>query len=172
MCNRLLISDFFSTLQVISVSADKGKGLWNYKSSLCCWTTSSITVLFKGRCAKECLGWTTEVTTNRSNGTDKKSGNIGIMDTLLDTMLHFFFFFQSHFKTSWKKCKIFLVRGVTGVVWSFYYFGSSVNVRWRVDGDKQMALLLEIFCCIFYSSKRSWTLEIGTPIWYWWTCSA
>ena len=60
---------------------------------------------------------------------------------------------------------IFSYRGVTGVVWSFYYFGSSVNVRWRVDGDKQRAhQVLEIFCCIFYSSKRSWTLERGTPI--------
>lgn len=83
------------------------------------------------------------------------------MDTLWDTMLCFVFFFDHTLK---QVCNIFLVKGVTGVVWSFYYFGSSVNVRWRVDRDKQIALVLEIFCCIFYSSKRSWTLERGTPI--------
>lgn len=66
------------------------------------------------------------------------------MDTLWDTMLCFFFFNHT-VKQVWN---MFLVKGVTSVVWSFYYFGSSVNVRWRVDGDKQIVLVLEIFCCI------------------------
>ena len=56
-----------------------------------------------------------------------------------------FFFFNHTVKQVWN---MFLVKGVTSVVWSFYYFGSSVNVRWRVDGDKQIVLVLEIFCCI------------------------
>lgn len=80
------------------------------------------------------------------------------MDTLWDTMLCVFFFFDHTVK---QVCNIFLVKGV---VWSFYYFGSLVNVRWRVGGDKQIALVLDIFCCIFYSSKRSRILERGTPI--------
>ena len=56
------------------------------------------------------------------------------MDTLWDTMLCVFFFFDHTVK---QVCNIFLVKGV---VWSFYYFGSLVNVRWRVGGDKQIAL--------------------------------